>query len=177
MPTLHLHTWMLGSSVSAPIYRDHWRGFRHTRQYSRCHYELIRLSLISILINFVLYLSIHIITFLRVALDKIWFYRLQELIRNKAKSGQSCCLLEDAFSMLSNLPWRAENLQHVSLIENYPAPLKGLGEPIRQVAHQLYLFVYSGLLLLGVCFYLISDHSSNFYNIHNRQMRGNPIDK
>ncbi|KAL7829000.1 hypothetical protein SRHO_G00326340 [Serrasalmus rhombeus] len=56
----------------------------------------------------------------------------KELIRNKAKSGQSCCLLEDAFSMVSSLPWRAENLQHVSLIENYPAPLKGLGEPIRQ---------------------------------------------
>lgn len=61
---------------------------------------------------------------------------LQELIWNKAKSGQSCCLIEDAFSMVSSLPWRAENMQHVSLIENYPAPLKGLGEPIRQVGHQ-----------------------------------------
>ncbi|XP_046727924.1 obscurin [Silurus meridionalis] len=55
-----------------------------------------------------------------------------ELIRNKAKSGRSCCLLVDAFSMVSSLPWRAENMQHASLIENYPAPLKGLGEPLRQ---------------------------------------------
>ncbi|KTF74069.1 hypothetical protein cypCar_00016025 [Cyprinus carpio] len=55
-----------------------------------------------------------------------------ELIRNKAKSGQNCCLLEDAFAIVSSLPWRAENLHHLSMIENYPAPLKGLGEPIRQ---------------------------------------------
>lgn len=60
------------------------------------------------------------------------FY-LQELIKNKAKSGQSCCLLEDAFSMVSCLPWRSDNLHQVSLIENYPAPLTALGEPVRQV--------------------------------------------
>ncbi|XP_053359740.1 obscurin [Clarias gariepinus] len=67
-------------------------------------------------------------------LERLQMYKtlFKELIRNKAKSGQSCCLLEDAFSMVSSLPWRADNLQHVSLIENYPAPLKGLGEPIRQ---------------------------------------------
>ncbi|KAI4872326.1 hypothetical protein NFI96_027754 [Prochilodus magdalenae] len=73
-------------------------------------------------------------TYLQRPLERIQMYKtlLKEFIRNKAKSGQSCCLLEDAFSMLSSLPWRAENLQHVSLIENYPAPLKGLGEPFRQ---------------------------------------------
>lgn len=58
---------------------------------------------------------------------------LQELIKNKAKSGQSCCLLEDAFSLVSCLPWRSDNLHKVSLIENYPAPLIALGEPVRQV--------------------------------------------
>ncbi|XP_049341975.1 obscurin [Astyanax mexicanus] len=73
-------------------------------------------------------------TYLQRPLERIQTYRtvLKELIRNKAKSGQSCCLLEDAFSMVSSLPWRSENLQHVSMIENYPAPLKGLGEPIQQ---------------------------------------------
>lgn len=60
------------------------------------------------------------------------FY-LQELIKNKAKSGQSCHLLEDAFSLVSCLPWRSDNLHKVSLIENYPAPLIALGEPVRQV--------------------------------------------
>lgn len=63
---------------------------------------------------------------------KLNFY-MQELIKNKAKSGQSCCLLEDAFSMMSCLPWRSDNLHQVSLIENYPAPLTTLGEPVRQV--------------------------------------------
>lgn len=58
---------------------------------------------------------------------------MQELIKNKAKSGQSCSLLEDAFSMVSCLPWRSDNLHQVSLIENYPAPLTALGEPMRQV--------------------------------------------
>lgn len=60
----------------------------------------------------------------------------QELIKNKAKSGQSCCLLEDTFSMVSSLPWRSENLHQASLIENYPAPLTALGEPVRQVNTQ-----------------------------------------
>ncbi|KAF4072668.1 hypothetical protein AMELA_G00265630, partial [Ameiurus melas] len=73
-------------------------------------------------------------TYLERPLERLQTYTtlFKELIRNKAKSGQSCCLIEDAFSMVSSLPWRAENMQHVSLIENYPAPLKGLGEPIRQ---------------------------------------------
>ncbi|XP_062854790.1 obscurin [Trichomycterus rosablanca] len=73
-------------------------------------------------------------TYLQRPLERIQTYKnlFKELIRNKARSGQSCCLLEDAFSVVSSLPWRAENLQHVSLIEDYPAPLKGLGEPVRQ---------------------------------------------
>lgn len=57
----------------------------------------------------------------------------QELIKNKAKSGQSCSLLETSFSMVSSLPWRSDCLHQVSLIENYPAPLTALGEPVRQV--------------------------------------------
>lgn len=35
--------------------------------------------------------------------------------------------------MVSCLPWRSDNLHQVSLIENYPAPLTALGEPVRQV--------------------------------------------
>ncbi|XP_051759853.1 obscurin-like [Ctenopharyngodon idella] len=73
-------------------------------------------------------------TYLQRPMERIQTYKtvLKELIRNKAKSGQNCCLLEDAFAMVSSLPWHAENLHHLSMIENYPAPLKGLGEPIRQ---------------------------------------------
>ncbi|XP_073675951.1 obscurin [Garra rufa] len=73
-------------------------------------------------------------TYLQRPMERIQTYKnvLKELIRNKAKSGQNCCLLEDAFAVVSSLPWRAENLHHLSMIENYPAPLKGLGEPIRQ---------------------------------------------
>ncbi|XP_073766285.1 obscurin isoform X3 [Danio rerio] len=73
-------------------------------------------------------------TYLQRPMERIETYKtvLKEMIRNKAKSGQNCCLLEDAFAMVSSLPWRAENLHHLSMIENYPAPLKGLGEPIRQ---------------------------------------------
>ncbi|XDV49256.1 hypothetical protein PO909_018539 [Leuciscus waleckii] len=73
-------------------------------------------------------------TYLQKPMERIQTYKnvLKELIRNKAKSEQNCCLLEDAFAMVSSLPWRAENLHHLSMIENYPAPLKGLGEPIRQ---------------------------------------------
>ncbi|XP_051524815.1 obscurin [Myxocyprinus asiaticus] len=72
--------------------------------------------------------------YLQRPMERIQTYKnvLKELIRNKAKVGQNCCLLEDAFAMVSSLPWRAENLHHLSMIENYPAPLKGLGEPIRQ---------------------------------------------
>ncbi|KAF4110126.1 obscurin [Onychostoma macrolepis] len=73
-------------------------------------------------------------TYLQRPMERIQTYKnvLKELIRNKAKSGQNCCLLENAFAIVSSLPWRAENLHHLSMIENYPAPLKGLGEPIRQ---------------------------------------------
>ncbi|XP_058246255.1 obscurin [Hemibagrus wyckioides] len=73
-------------------------------------------------------------TYLERPLKRLQSYQtlFKELIRNKAKSGQSCYLLQDAFSMVSSLPWRAENMQHASLIENYPAPLKALGEPVRQ---------------------------------------------
>ncbi|XP_016431454.1 obscurin-like [Sinocyclocheilus rhinocerous] len=73
-------------------------------------------------------------SYLQRPMERIQTYKnvLKELIRNKAKSGQNCCLLEDAFAIVSSLPWRAENLHHLSMIENYPAPLKGLGEPTRQ---------------------------------------------
>ncbi|KAF7648034.1 hypothetical protein LDENG_00163070 [Lucifuga dentata] len=75
-----------------------------------------------------------VLTFLQRPVERIQTYQalLKELIKNKAKSGQSCCLLEDAFSMVSSLPWRSDNMHQVSLIENYPAPLTTLGEPIRQ---------------------------------------------
>ncbi|XP_038857003.1 obscurin-like [Salvelinus namaycush] len=75
-----------------------------------------------------------VITFLQRPAERIQTYQalLKELIKNKAKCGKSCCLLEDAFSMVSCLPWRSDNLHQVSLIENYPAPLTALGEPVRQ---------------------------------------------
>ncbi|XP_040040446.2 obscurin isoform X3 [Gasterosteus aculeatus] len=75
-----------------------------------------------------------VLTFLQRPAERIQTYQalLKELIKNKAKSGQSCCLLEDTFSMVSCLPWRSDNLHQVSLIENYPAPLIALGEPVRQ---------------------------------------------
>ncbi|KAM7409839.1 hypothetical protein PAMA_001372 [Pampus argenteus] len=75
-----------------------------------------------------------VITFLQRPVERIQTYQalLKEFIKNKAKSGQSCCLLENAFSLLSCLPWRSDNLHQVSLIENYPAPLIALGEPVRQ---------------------------------------------
>ncbi|XP_058494918.1 obscurin isoform X3 [Solea solea] len=74
------------------------------------------------------------LTFLQRPVERIQTYQglLKELIKNKAKSGQSCCLLEDAFSMVSCLSLRSDNLHQVSLIENYPAPLISLGEPVRQ---------------------------------------------
>ncbi|XP_077440643.1 obscurin [Vanacampus margaritifer] len=76
------------------------------------------------------------LTFLQRPVERIQTYQalLKELIKNKAKSGQSCCLLEDAFSLVSCLSWRSDNLHQVSLIENYPAPLTALGEPVRQGA-------------------------------------------
>ncbi|KAJ0058803.1 hypothetical protein NL108_000491, partial [Boleophthalmus pectinirostris] len=61
-----------------------------------------------------------------------------ELIRNKAKNGQNCCLLEEAYAMVSALPQRSDNTHHVSLIENYPATLEVLGEPIRQGPFQVW---------------------------------------
>ncbi|XP_042369826.1 obscurin [Plectropomus leopardus] len=75
-----------------------------------------------------------VLTFLQRPVERIQTYQalLKEFIKNKAKSGQSCCLLEDTFSMVSCLPWRSDNLHKVSLIENYPAPLIALGEPVRQ---------------------------------------------
>ncbi|XP_030583398.1 obscurin [Archocentrus centrarchus] len=75
-----------------------------------------------------------VLTFLQQPVERIQTYQalLKELIKNKAKSGQSCYLLEDAFSLVSCLPWRSDNLHKVSLIENYPAPLIALGEPVRQ---------------------------------------------
>uniref|UniRef100_A0A8C4MIZ6 Obscurin n=1 Tax=Equus asinus asinus TaxID=83772 RepID=A0A8C4MIZ6_EQUAS len=57
---------------------------------------------------------------------------LKELIRNKARNGQNCALLEQAYAVVSALPQRAENQLHVSLMENYPGTLEALGEPIRQ---------------------------------------------
>ncbi|XP_023276081.1 obscurin-like, partial [Seriola lalandi dorsalis] len=75
-----------------------------------------------------------VLTFLQRPVERIQTYQalLKEFIKNKAKGGQSCCLLEDAFSTVSCLPWRSDNLHQVSLIENYPAPLIALGEPVRQ---------------------------------------------
>ncbi|KAM4739603.1 obscurin isoform 2-T2 [Anableps anableps] len=75
-----------------------------------------------------------VLTFLQQPIERIQTYQalLKELIKNKAKSGQSCYLLEDAFSVVSCLPWRSDNMHRVSLIEKYPAPLTALGEPVRQ---------------------------------------------
>ncbi|KAM9478607.1 obscurin [Salvelinus alpinus] len=75
-----------------------------------------------------------VITFLQRPVERIQTYQalLKELIKNKAKCAKSCLLLEDAFSVVSCLPWRSDNLHQVSLIENYPAPLTALGEPVRQ---------------------------------------------
>ncbi|XP_054644774.1 obscurin isoform X2 [Dunckerocampus dactyliophorus] len=75
-------------------------------------------------------------TFLQRPVERIQTYQalLKEFIKNKAKSGQSCCLLEDAFSLVSCLHWKSDNLHQASLIENYPAPLTALGEPVRQGA-------------------------------------------
>uniref|UniRef100_A0A3Q1FI40 Obscurin, cytoskeletal calmodulin and titin-interacting RhoGEF a n=1 Tax=Acanthochromis polyacanthus TaxID=80966 RepID=A0A3Q1FI40_9TELE len=75
-----------------------------------------------------------VLTFLQQPVERIQTYQalLKELIKNKAKSGQSCYLLEDAFSIVSCLPWRSDNVHQVSLIDSYPAPLTALGEPVRQ---------------------------------------------
>uniref|UniRef100_UPI003AB0B308 obscurin n=1 Tax=Centroberyx gerrardi TaxID=166262 RepID=UPI003AB0B308 len=78
--------------------------------------------------------------YLQRPLDRIQKYKaiLKELIRNKAKNGQNCCLLEEAYAMVSSLPQRSENTHHVSMIENYPATLEVLGEPIRQGPFQVW---------------------------------------
>ncbi|XP_061652381.1 obscurin isoform X7 [Phyllopteryx taeniolatus] len=73
-------------------------------------------------------------------LDRIQKYKafLKELIRNKARNGQNCCLLEEAYAMVSALPQRSENTHHVSMIVNYPATLEALGEPLRQGPFQVW---------------------------------------
>lgn len=45
--------------------------------------------------------------------------------------------------MVSALPQRSENSHHVSMIENYPATLEVLGEPIRQVGGVTLVFFRS----------------------------------
>uniref|UniRef100_A0A3Q1CPW6 Obscurin, cytoskeletal calmodulin and titin-interacting RhoGEF a n=1 Tax=Amphiprion ocellaris TaxID=80972 RepID=A0A3Q1CPW6_AMPOC len=78
--------------------------------------------------------------YLQQPLDRVQKYKaaLKELIRNKARNGQNCCLLEEAYAMVSALPQRSENTHHVSMIENYPATLEVLGEPIRQGPFQVW---------------------------------------
>uniref|UniRef100_A0A8W4FJQ6 non-specific serine/threonine protein kinase n=1 Tax=Sus scrofa TaxID=9823 RepID=A0A8W4FJQ6_PIG len=72
--------------------------------------------------------------FLEQPVERVQQYQalLKELIRNKARNGQNCALLEQAYAVVSALPQRAENQLHVSLMENYPGTLEALGEPIRQ---------------------------------------------
>ncbi|XP_044942911.1 obscurin isoform X13 [Mustela putorius furo] len=72
--------------------------------------------------------------FLEQPVEQVQQYQalLKELIRNKARNGQNCALLEQAYAVVSALPQRAENQLHVSLMENYPGTLEALGEPIRQ---------------------------------------------
>ncbi|KAK2895171.1 hypothetical protein Q8A73_014659 [Channa argus] len=78
--------------------------------------------------------------YLQQPLERIQKYKefLKELIRNKARNGQNCCLLEEAYAMVSALPQRSENTHHVSIIQNYPATLEALGEPIRQGPFQVW---------------------------------------
>ncbi|KAM4605629.1 obscurin [Polymixia lowei] len=78
--------------------------------------------------------------YLQRPLDRIQKYKavLKEMIRNKARNGQNCCLLEEAYAMVSSLPQRSDNTHHVSMIENYPATLEVLGEPIRQGPFQVW---------------------------------------
>lgn len=45
--------------------------------------------------------------------------------------------------MVSALPQRSDNSHHVSMIENYPATLEVLGEPIRQVGPMMLHFLES----------------------------------
>lgn len=58
--------------------------------------------------------------------------------------------------MVSALPQRSENTHHVSMIENYPATLEALGEPVRQVAEVTLAFLINRairwmILIFDVC--------------------------
>lgn len=57
--------------------------------------------------------------------------------------------------MVSALPQRSKNTHHVSMIENYPATLEVLGEPIRQVDAVNLAFLFSkvirGIILICLC--------------------------
>ncbi|XP_053740012.1 obscurin isoform X11 [Synchiropus splendidus] len=79
-------------------------------------------------------------SYIQQPLERLQKYKavIKELIRNKARNGQNCCLLEEAFAMVSALPQRSENSHHVSMIQNYPATLEALGEPIRQGPFQVW---------------------------------------
>ncbi|KAM9789384.1 obscurin [Neosynchiropus ocellatus] len=79
-------------------------------------------------------------TYTQQPLERIQKYKavIKELIRNKARNGQNCCLLEEAYAMVTALPQRSENSHHVSMIQNYPATLEALGEPIRQGPFQVW---------------------------------------
>ncbi|XP_041423263.1 obscurin isoform X2 [Xenopus laevis] len=72
--------------------------------------------------------------YLEMPINRIQRYQviIKELIRNKARNGKNCALLEQAYAIVSALTRRAENFLHVSMIENYPGTLEVLGEPIRQ---------------------------------------------
>lgn len=51
--------------------------------------------------------------------------------------------------MVSALPQRSENTHHISMIENYPATLEVLGEPMRQVGGVTLTFLI-GTLIIGI---------------------------
>lgn len=57
--------------------------------------------------------------------------------------------------MVSALPQRSENSHHVSMIENYPATLEALGEPIRQVGGVTLAFLVSADVedIVNMCFH------------------------
>ncbi|CAL8280430.1 unnamed protein product [Lota lota] len=78
--------------------------------------------------------------YLQRPMERIQKYKaiLKEMLRNKARNGQNCCLLEEAYSTVSSLPQRSENTHHVAMIQNYPATLEVLGEPIRQGPFQVW---------------------------------------
>lgn len=57
--------------------------------------------------------------------------------------------------MVSALPQRSDNSHHVSMIENYPATLEVLGEPIRQVGGVTLAFLVSTDVedIVNMCFH------------------------